>query len=848
MKSKILISVFFLLTTCFSFSQAPTQQWLTVINENSSTNDLFYWGANDTWYSKYPFILNESGSKIAVTNNSSNQPTASVLNTVDGSVIFSNTQPVNSNAKDLDFDGNDNLYTISASNTGTVRKFNQNGILINSINITSNCQDNLLTIKNVNDRFFVYNRNKSCSNLNYHTAHCFDSSLTQLWSNSSTDIDWYYPYDSRMIVDNSGNIIAASKKQTTQSQVNSYNIIIRKITPNGQTLWQTSYDFNNKMDILAYGNSLTTDSNNDIYFVDLNSSNWSTTSTTSRLVKINGQNGQLVFDQQIQTRTGVFGGSEPIFLISVGNQLIASSVYKVESFNSLNGSMNWSQTLGSGTNYIQNISYKENKLFITTINDGVIVLDTLGNTIYNLNVTVPGYTIKHLHAICDTTGNIFITGYRTVNNINKVFIAKFGCSVSVNAGPDLTVCQGESVSLSATSSANSTVNWSGGYQNGQNIIVNSTQTFTVDASLNGCNTSDQLTVNVIPTQIVDAGDNISVCQGQSVTLNVSGGLNYNWSDSVQSGVSFIPQTTHTYFVSASGCSNTDSITVTVNQKPLLTNGPDISTCRGSFINLNGQNYFDQSGLNFNWSNNVQNGVDFQPTQTNTYIVNATSNAGCSNIDSVTVTVNYASDTVISNTVCESYTLNGETYTESGVYTQYLINSFGCDSVIVLKISINHAPSTPILSVEDDRIATPLQSGVDFVWVRCPDNTPVNSEVGSVTTNDVVSVLTPYFSGSYSVIATNECGSVQSDCQNIEINTANIDENVDIELNVFPNPTQDFIQIDGLKNVSNFKLFDSNGKLVLSGDVDNKQLIDLSSLNKGTYQLIVNSKSLRIVRI
>jgi len=787
MKSKILISVFFLLTTCFSFSQAPTQQWLTVINDSTSTNDLFYWGGinpNNSWYSKYPFILNQSGSKIAVTNNSGSQPTASVLNTSDGSVVFTNTQSVNSNAKDLDFDNNDNLYTISSwnetssgINTGFVRKFDQIGNLVNSSNISSNCQDNLLTIKNFNNKVFVFNRNKSCSNLNYHTAHCFDSTLNPLWTNSSTDIDWYYPYDGRMIIDNSGNSIAASKKQTTQSQVNSYDIVLRKISPTGQNLWQTNYNFNNKMDILAYGNSLTTDSNNDIYFVDLNSSNWSITTTTSRLVKINGQNGQIIFDQQIPTRTGVFGGSEPIYLISVGNQLIASSVYKVESFNSSNGSMNWSQTLVSGSNYIQNISYENDKIFVTTINDGVIVLDTLGNTLYNLNVTIPGYTVKHLHTISDTLGQLYVVGYRTNNNINKVFIAKFStCSGFVNAGQDLTICEGEDVTLSA-----------------------------------------------------------------------SGSSNFTWSDNVQNGVAFSPQTTHTYFVSVPGCS-IDSLTVTVNQKPQLTSGSDITTCRGSFINLDGQNYFSQNGLSFNWSNGVQNGVDFQATNTTTYVVTATTPSGCLNTDSVTVTVNYASDTVISTTVCESYTLNGETYTESGVYTQYLINSFGCDSVIVLKISINHTPSTPILSVEDDRITTPLQSGVDFVWVRCPDNTPVNSEVGSVTTNDVVSVLTPYFSGSYSVIATNECGSVQSDCQNIEINTANIDENVDIELNVFPNPTQDFIQIDGLQNVSNFKLFDSNGKLVLSGDVDNKQLIDLSSLNKGTYQLIVNSKSLRIVRI
>jgi hypothetical protein len=493
-------------------------------------------------------------------------------------------------------------------------------------------------------------------------------------------------------------------------------------------------------------------------------------------VKINGQNGQIIYHQQIYTRTGIHGiGAESINLISLGNFIVASSVYKVDCFNSQNGSTVWSQTLTSGNNWIQNISNQNSKIFVTTSN-GVIILDTLGNTLYNLNVSLPGYTVKHLHTISDSTGNIYVVGYRNNNNINKIFISKFSsCSSIVNAGQDLTICEGE-----------------------------------------------------------------------NVTLNASGPSNFTWSDNVQNGVAFSPQTTHTYFVSVPGCS-IDSLTVTVNQKPQLTNGSDISTCRGSFINLDGQNYFSQNGLSFNWSNGVQNGVDFQATNTITYIVTATTPSGCFNTDSVTVTVNYASDTVISTTVCNSYTLNSETYTESGIYTQYLTNSFGCDSVIVLKLSINNLPSTPVLSVEDDRITTPLQSGVDFVWVRCPNNTPVNSEVGSVTTNDAVSVLIPYFSGSYSVIATNECGSVQSDCQTIEINTANIEENV-IELNVYPNPTQDFIQIDGLQNVSDFQLFDSNGKLVLSGEINNKETIDLLSLNKGTYQLIVSGKILRIVRI
>jgi hypothetical protein len=771
MKSKILISVFFLLTTCFSFSQVPTQQWLTVINDSTPTNDIF---SNNFAQLKgsFPLKFNNSFSKIALSNNSNNQPVTSSLNTTDGSIVFSSIDNTPSNSRDLAFDQNDNIYNISEnSTTGYISKRDSTGNLLNSITINGGCQNNLLSCESVNDKIYIYNRQKNCNNqYASHIIYSLDTNLSQNWNQASTDTDWYYSqYSGRMITDNDGNIIVTSKKQTSSSQYpshNTYDIVIRKINSSGQVIWQTVYDFSSKMDMIADSYSLKVDENNDIYFVSTNSSNWN--NATFRLVKINGQNGSIIYQQQLPSPV-IHAGQ----ILIVGGNLIINNYDKLHCLNSSNGSLLWSQSVSN----INTISINNQNNILATSENSVILLDTLGNTLYNLNVSIPGYTVKHLHTISDSVGNIFVVGYKTINDINKVFISKFStCTGFVNAGQDLTICEGEDVTLSA-----------------------------------------------------------------------SGSSNFTWSDNVQNGVAFSPQTTHTYFVSVPGCS-IDSLTVTVNQKPQLTSGSDITTCRGSFINLDGQNYFSQNGLSFNWSNGVQNGVDFQATNTTTYVVTATTPSGCLNTDSVTVTVNYASDTVISTTVCESYTLNGETYTESGVYTQYLINSFGCDSVIVLKISINHTPSTPILSVEDDRITTPLQSGVDFVWVRCPDNTPVNSEVGSVTTNDVVSVLTPYFSGSYSVIATNECGSVQSDCQNIEINTANIDENVDIELNVFPNPTQDFIQIDGLQNVSNFKLFDSNGKLVLSGDVDNKQLIDLSSLNKGTYQLIVNSKSLRIVRI
>lgn len=42
---------------------------------------------------------------------------------------------------------------------------------------------------------------------------------------------------------------------------------------------------------------------------------------------------------------------------------------------------------------------------------------------------------------------------------------------------------------------------------------------------------------------------------------------------------------------------------------------------------------------------------------------------------------------ISDTACYSYTLNNQTYNSSGIYTQILVNSFGCDSVITLNLTI-----------------------------------------------------------------------------------------------------------------------------------------------------------------
>ena len=65
--------------------------------------------------------------------------------------------------------------------------------------------------------------------------------------------------------------------------------------------------------------------------------------------------------------------------------------------------------------------------------------------------------------------------------------------------------------------------------------------------------------------------------------------------------------------------------------------------------------------------------------------------------------------------------------------------------------------------------------------------------------------------------------------------------LELDIEVFPNPSTDEINISGLTNVSNFTIVDSKGAIVLSGSTEDK--IDLSSISQGTYQLILRSDNM-----
>lgn len=112
-------------------------------------------------------------------------------------------------------------------------------------------------------------------------------------------------------------------------------------------------------------------------------------------------------------------------------------------------------------------------------------------------------------------------------------------------------------------------------------------------------------------------------------------------------------------------------------------GADQTICRGDMVTLQGT-----GGSSLAWDNGVIDGVPFEPSQSGAYVLTGADSLGCIGTDTVQVTVLENASSTINQTAIDSYTLNGQTYTQSGTYTQVVPAANGCDSVITLNLELD----------------------------------------------------------------------------------------------------------------------------------------------------------------
>ena len=122
--------------------------------------------------------------------------------------------------------------------------------------------------------------------------------------------------------------------------------------------------------------------------------------------------------------------------------------------------------------------------------------------------------------------------------------------------------------------------WNPGGETTQNIANLCAGTYSVELTDgNGCTANSSYTITEPAPVTVNAGSDITICDGNSVTLSGSGANSYSWDNGITDGAAFIPGlgiTTYTVTgTDANGCTNTDDIIVTVNALPNVNAGSDI---------------------------------------------------------------------------------------------------------------------------------------------------------------------------------------------------------------------------------------------------------------------------------
>ena len=200
-------------------------------------------------------------------------------------------------------------------------------------------------------------------------------------------------------------------------------------------------------------------------------------------------------------------------------------------------------------------------------------------------------------------------------------------------------------------------------------------------------------------EIINLGSSDTICFGDSIVLKANGSENFRWlntsivnNDTLNEVKAFPEQTSQMMVVGSNYYSGTDTAyyTIYVEQLPDLSiSYSKDSICLGESVT------FNASGTdNYNWNNGVETSSNtITPIYDSSLYLTGISNFGCINYDTVFITVNNpTSSPTIFDTTCNSYFLNGETFTTSGLYQQTLVNNKGCDSTVTLDLQVNYSNS------------------------------------------------------------------------------------------------------------------------------------------------------------
>jgi len=245
------------------------------------------------------------------------------------------------------------------------------------------------------------------------------------------------------------------------------------------------------------------------------------------------------------------------------------------------------------------------------------------------------------------------------NGLNDFWLVKTVCELELNFR-DTMLCSGQAITLDAFDAdcVDCLYDWSdiGRGDSIREVLPLSTQNYRVTLTDNaGCQESADLQVTLMSSPILDLGNDQTICEGTSLTLNTgaTSGLAYAWSTGATTPTLSV-STSEAYkltVTNSNNCSTTDSITVLVSALPIVNLGPDTFLCANQTLTLDAGN----PGSTYQWSPTGTNQMEaFMPTGPQAISVAVADVNSCIGRDTLNVLGIYEPPSILDSTiVCSS---------------------------------------------------------------------------------------------------------------------------------------------------------------------------------------------------
>ena len=411
----------------------------------------------------------------------------------------------------------------------------------------------------------------------------------------------------------------------------------------------------------------------------------------------------------------------------------------------------------------------ENVLQLPGLNNenGSLCQSTIDNSIYVSDQLSTDYTFGSDALI---SGNGFVAKKGIVCPENVLTLENTG---------DTELCNSESITLSIPQSFDNYI-WSTG-EISQSITVNQSGNYYVNVSdANGCTgESDTLSVNVydIPVATLTANSALTFCEGGEVELFAPTGADftYKW---LKNGEYITGEITTNYIATISGdyqveisnpgncqvLSNTITVIAEASVAYVSITASESTICESNEVTFTANPTNEGVSPQYQWQLNGSNVGTNSTTYTNSTLLDSDeitciliasgtciiSNPVTSNTITITVNQTYLSETSEA-TICqgESYSFGTQTLSTAGEYTETFTSVSGCDSTVVLTLSVN-------LVYAETAIATICQGeSYNFGTQTLIESGNYTESFTSVTGCDSTVVLSLIVNSVYSVTANAE---------------------------------------------------------------------------------------------